>query len=93
MISKDEIKHIAFLSRLEFGTEELEKFTDQFNQILKFFEQLQEIDTSSIEPLTHPLPLTNVFREDVVGESLEIEDVLKNAPQPINREFGVPKIV
>ena len=68
-----DVEKIADLARLSIKNEEKEKFTKQFNLILDYFNKLNKIDTSNIEPLSHTLDLTNVFREDVVQESLPVE--------------------
>lgn len=92
-ISKEEVKHIAMLSRLELDEREIELYQDQLSRILEYVEKLNEIDTSQIEPTSHVIDLNNVFREDVVKESLPREDVLRNAPQATDKFFKVPKII
>lgn len=88
-----DVEKIADLARLSIKNEEKEKFTKQFNLILDYFNKLNKIDTSNIEPLSHTLDLTNVFREDVVQESLPVEKALENAPDRMGNYFKVPKVI
>ncbi|GAB5047330.1 Asp-tRNA(Asn)/Glu-tRNA(Gln) amidotransferase subunit GatC [Thermodesulfovibrio sp. TK110] len=92
-ITKEEVKHIAMLSRLELDEREIELYQDQLSRILDYVEKLNEIDTAAIEPTSHVIELNNVFREDAVKESLPREEVLKNAPQATDKFFKVPKII
>lgn len=76
-ITAKDVKHIATLSRLNVPADELEKFEDQFNQILNYAEILKQVDTTGIEPSPYVLPTSNVFREDVPQEGLSHEDAMK----------------
>ena len=88
-----DVEHIAELARLEFSQEEKEKFTHQLNDILKYVEKLNELDTTNVEPLSHVIDLKNVFREDEVVPSLPTEEALKNAPAKKDTLFKVPKVI
>lgn len=92
-ISKEEVKHIAMLSRLELDEKEIELYQDQLSRILEYVEKLNEIDTTQIEPTSHVIELSNVFREDVVKKSMPRDEALKNAPQSTDKFFKVPKII
>ena len=92
-ITGKEVCYVADLARLELTPEEVESFTLQLNGILEYMDQLDELDTADVEPTTHVLPLNNVFREDEVGHSLAVEDVLANAPEKDRDHFVVPKII
>lgn len=92
-VSIDEVKYIANLAKLNFDEKELEGFTNQFNEILSFFEKLNELDTESVEPLSHPIPNENVFREDNLVQSINREDALKNSPKSTDEFFIVPKVI
>ena len=92
-ISKQQVEHVALLARLELTEEEKQLYTEQLNSILEFAEILDKLDTSAVEPTAHPLPLRNVFREDVVKPSLSQAEVLANSPDPEDGFFKVPKIV
>ncbi|MFZ0455455.1 MAG: Asp-tRNA(Asn)/Glu-tRNA(Gln) amidotransferase subunit GatC [Ignavibacteriaceae bacterium] len=88
-----DVEHIAELARLKFKEKELENFTHQLNDILSYVEKLNELDTENIEPLSHPVENTNVFREDEVKPSVSREDALKNAPDKNESFFKVPKVI
>ena len=92
-VTIQEVEHVAKLARLEFSPEEKEKFTHQLNKILAYMEKLNELDTSKVEPLSHVIELTNVFREDVVKPSYPAEEMLKNAPKKTEKFFKVPKVI
>jgi aspartyl-tRNA(Asn)/glutamyl-tRNA(Gln) amidotransferase subunit C len=93
MVTKNDVDKIAQLARLEFPESEKEKLTEKFNEILKMMDKLNELDTTNVEPLTHILPLQNVFREDDVKESYPREEILKNAPSATEEFFKVPKVI
>lgn len=88
-----DVEHVAKLARLEFSEEEKQTFTRQLNQILEFIEKLNELDTTNVEPLSHVIELTNVFREDKVRPSSPVEEALKNAPSRTEKFFKVPKVI
>ncbi len=88
-----EVEHIAKLAKLEFSETEKEKFTHQFNDILKYMEQLNSVDTTNVEPLSQVTELNNVFREDVVKPSISTEEALKNASDKTDEHFKVPKVI
>lgn len=92
-ISKKDVEHVAQLARLHLEEEEKELYTRQLNSILNYMEKLGELDTSDVEPTAHVLPIKNVFREDRVGQSMDIEEVLRNAPDREEGFFKVPKII
>ncbi|MEN2994124.1 MAG: Asp-tRNA(Asn)/Glu-tRNA(Gln) amidotransferase subunit GatC [Thermodesulfovibrio sp.] len=92
-ISKEQVKHIAMLSRLELSEKEIELYQQQLSRILDYVEKLSEIDTTSVEPTSHVIELKNVFREDEVKPSLSRDEVLRNAPDSTDKFFRVPKII
>ena len=92
-IDRDQVKKVAKLSRLELSDAEVEEFTGQLSAILDYVEKMNELDTTDVEPLAHCLPISNVFREDSVKESLGTEKALANAPQRDGSFFKVPKIL
>jgi aspartyl-tRNA(Asn)/glutamyl-tRNA(Gln) amidotransferase subunit C len=92
-VTKDDVKYIASLSRLEFKENELEDFTKEFNQILNYINKLNELNTDNIEPLSHPIEKKNVFREDKIIESLNREEALKNSSDHTDEYFKVPKVI
>jgi len=88
-----DVEHIAKLAKLKFTEEEKVKLTHQLNDILNYIDQLNKIDTSKVEPLSHVIELSNVFREDVVKPGLTPEEALKNAPAKTDKFFKVPKVI
>ena len=88
-----DLKQLARLSRLHLSDEELRFFETQVSQILSFVDKLKEVNVDGVEPTSHPLSLSNVFREDQVKPSLPIEEFLKTAPRARGRFFEVPKII
>lgn len=92
-VTKELVLHIAELAHLKLRDDEIEKFQKELNQILEYVEKLNEIDTSKVEPLSHPLPVINVFREDYVKKSLKSEEALKNSPDATEEFFKVPKVI
>lgn len=92
-VSKEEIIKIAKLSKLKFNDEEIEKFTSQFNEILEYMAKLNELDTENVQPLSHPLEVTNVMRDDKLMPSIETKKALQNAPDSDEQYFKVPKVI
>ena len=88
-----DVEHVAALARLSFSEEEKQKLTAQLNEILRYMEQLNTLDTSNVEPLSHVIELQNVFREDVLRPSVSREEALKNAPSRTEEFFKVPKVI
>lgn len=92
-VSKDDVKKIAELARLEFSENEVENYTSEMNKILAYVEKLNELDTTNVEPLSHPIENNNVFREDIVKASTKRDEALKNAPDKSSEYFKVPKVI
>ena len=92
-ITRDQVEHIAHLARLEFNEKEIEAFTRQMDNILTYFDKLQEVDTTAVEPTSHAIQVKNVFREDEVKKSIALDLSLKNAPEKEGNFFRVPKII
>ena len=91
--SKDTIEKVAKLALLELNEDDKEKFSKQLGNILSYFEKLNDLDTSDIEPTTHAIDLKNMYREDVPKNSLSNEDALKNAEHKKNGYFKAPRIL
>ena len=88
-----DLEQVVKLARINLTPEEKERIEPQMAEILKYVEQLKELDVTDVEPTAHAVPLTNVLREDVVVDSLSHDDALRNAPKESNGLFVVPKIV
>lgn len=80
-LTAEEVLHIARLARIALSPDDVQRFTAQLSGILDHFDALAAVDTEGIEPTAHPLPLSNVMREDSVAPSLTQADALANAPR------------
>ena len=92
-VSVEEVRHIAKLARLRLSDGEETAMASQLSQILDYVEQLSELDTSDVEPMSHVLDLVNATREDVVEQRISHEDALRNAPAADSDYFRVPRFV
>lgn len=92
-LTKEEVKHVANLARLAITEEEAEKFAEQLGKITDFAEQLNELDTTNVEPTTHVLPLVNVMREDVAQKGLDREVMMLNVKEQEDGQVKVPAIM
>ncbi|WP_165245260.1 Asp-tRNA(Asn)/Glu-tRNA(Gln) amidotransferase subunit GatC [Paludisphaera soli] len=92
-LSTEEVAKVAVLARLRLSPEELQTFTGQLNAIVDYVAQLQEPDTTGVEPLAHGVEVRNVFRDDVRGEALPREAALANAPKRNAESFLVPAVL
>lgn len=93
LISKSEVEHVAMLARLKLSADEKEAYTGQLNAILEYMDKLNALDTTGVEPTAHPLPLRNVFREDVKRPGLPREKAVAAAPEDREGQFKVPRVV
>ena len=92
-ITREEVAHLARLSRLELGAEELDHLASQLDVILGAVARVAEVAADDIPPTSHALPLTNVFRPDEVRPSLTPEQALSGAPAAEEQRFRVPRIL
>lgn len=92
-VTKTDVEYIASLAKLNFSDEEIVKLTDELNEVLNYMDKLNELDTGSVEPLSHPVENTNVFREDKLKVSTPTEKALENAPESNEEYFLVPKVI
>src|SRR5262245_29051890 len=79
-ISLDQARWVATLARLDLSDDDLTRMTGQISAILNYVDQLTQVPTDGVEPLAHPLDLTNVFRADEPEPSLPVAEALANAP-------------
>ena len=91
-LTLDQVRWVAHLARLELADDELDIMTRQLSGILDYVDQLQKINTENVEPLAHPLPVQNVFREDEPAPSLPVDAALQNAPDRRANFYGVPAV-
>ncbi|MBI4532802.1 MAG: Asp-tRNA(Asn)/Glu-tRNA(Gln) amidotransferase subunit GatC [Candidatus Melainabacteria bacterium] len=92
MISVKEVEHVAKLARLALSEDEKKLYSEQLAKIIEYFDQLNDVNTTNVEPMAHALAVVNVMREDVVVSSPGRDLLLKNAPQSENGFFKVPRI-
>jgi aspartyl-tRNA(Asn)/glutamyl-tRNA(Gln) amidotransferase subunit C len=92
-ISRQEVAHLARLSRLAVTEEELDLFAGQLDVILQAVARVGEVAAADIPPTSHSVPLTNVLREDVVVPCLTTEEALSGAPDAQDNRFRVPRIL
>jgi aspartyl-tRNA synthetase len=92
-ISPDQVRHIAKLARLKLTASEVLLYQKDLNSILEYVETLRELDAENVRPMSHVLPMKNVWREDKPGKPGKPEDILTNAPEREKDFFKVPKII
>ncbi len=92
MITIKDVEHVAKLARLELTEEEKELYTKQLGDVLKYVDQMNEVDTSNVKPMTQVIDFVNVMREDKVVYEHTKEELMANAPEEENGFFKVPKI-
>jgi len=91
-LGRDEVAHVARLARLELTEDELDRFTVQLASVLDHASDIEALDLSGLEPMAHPLEITNVLRGDEPHPSLERAAVLAAAPAVEDNRFRVPRI-
>jgi aspartyl-tRNA(Asn)/glutamyl-tRNA(Gln) amidotransferase subunit C len=92
-LTTDDVSKVAVLARLRVSPDDLQMFTVQLNSIVDYVAQLQELDTTDVQPLAHGIEVRNVFRDDVRGPSLSREAALLNAPKRDREGFLVPAVL
>ena len=92
-ITRDDIIHVANLARLDMDEESIGKFAVQIDEILKYVETLNSVDTEGIAPTSHAIFLTNAFRNDIEKQDYDKDSLLSSAPEKENGNYLVPKIV
>jgi aspartyl-tRNA(Asn)/glutamyl-tRNA(Gln) amidotransferase subunit C len=92
-LTPEEVDHVALLGRLKLTAGEREQFTTQLNSILEHFEELQQVDTTGVPPMSHAVPMSNVLRPDEPRPSLSPEEALANVPDQDRNHFRVPRVI
>jgi aspartyl-tRNA(Asn)/glutamyl-tRNA(Gln) amidotransferase subunit C len=92
-ISRDDVAKLAQLARIEMTPDELDHLANELGVILNAVARVQEVAGEDVPPTSHPLPLENVFRPDVVIPSLTPEEALSGAPAQEEQRFKVPQIL
>ena len=92
MITIKDVEHVAKLARLELTEDEKELYTKQLGDVLKYVDQMNEVDTTNVKPMSHAIDFVNVMREDKVVYEQTKEELMANAPEEENGFFKGPKI-
>lgn len=93
IISDETIEYVGILAKLELSGEEKEQAKKDMGRMLDYIDKLNELDTTGVEPMSHVFPVQNVFREDVVTNGDDRENILINAPEERDGMFVVPRTV
>ncbi|NLK28594.1 MAG: Asp-tRNA(Asn)/Glu-tRNA(Gln) amidotransferase subunit GatC [Clostridiales bacterium] len=93
IITEETIQVLANMVNIEVTEKEKKQLTEDLKQIVGSMETMNQVDTEGVEPMSHVLPIKNVFREDVVRNGDDREQLLKNAPQKKDGSFVVPKTI
>ena len=92
-LSRQEVAKVGLLARLALSPDDLERMTGELSKIVGFVSQLEELDTSDVQPLAHPLDTQNVFRADEPAPSLSTSEALQSAPRHDGSCFLVPAVL
>ena len=92
-VTNEQVRHIARLARIAMSDEELERLVPELNNILGWVEQLGEVETDGVEPLTAVIDQKMRLREDIVNDGNIRDEVLANAPDAQHGFFAVPKVI
>ena len=92
-LTRADIAHLAGLARIDLDADELDQMAGELAIILESVAQVQQAPIAGVEPMSHPMPLVNVTRPDVVVASLTPQDALSGAPEQDLQRFSVPRIL
>jgi len=92
-ITPEDVSHLAGLARIALSEEEISRLTGELGAIVAAVESIKEVATQDVVPTSHPIPLGNVFREDVIGETLTTQEALSGAPDHDGSRFRVTAIL
>lgn len=93
VITDETIEYVGILAKLELSAEEKEQAKKDMTNMLDYIDMLNELDTEGVEPMSHVFPVNNVFREDVVVNGDDRENIIANAPEEKDGSFMVPRTV
>ena len=93
MVTDDDVRYVARLARLKLEEEELERYAGQLSSILAHIDAISELDLDAVEPTSHVISLSNVFREDRERPSVPRDQALSNGPEVEANAFRVPAIL
>jgi aspartyl-tRNA(Asn)/glutamyl-tRNA(Gln) amidotransferase subunit C len=92
-VTRDDVRHVARLARLDFSAEDEAQMAKELSQILGHVDKLDELDTSGVPPMSHVLDVTNVFRADEIEERIDRGQALEPAPDADEEHFLVPQVI
>ena len=92
-IGRDDVARLADLARIQLTEEEIARFAGEFDSIMNAVASVYEVATEDVPATSHPIAMTNVFREDVVANTLTQEQALAAAPEAQDGRFAVPQIL
>jgi aspartyl-tRNA(Asn)/glutamyl-tRNA(Gln) amidotransferase subunit C len=92
-ITREEVRQVAHLSRLNVTEEQIDAFAQQIGRILEYIDQLNRLDTTGVAPTFHASMQTNAFRDDEAKGHLDREAALANAPEEADGSFIVPRVI
>ncbi|AJD27704.1 Asp-tRNA(Asn)/Glu-tRNA(Gln) amidotransferase subunit GatC [Clostridium botulinum] len=92
-VSKKDVEYVAELARLEFKEEEKDNFVNDLNKILNYMGKLDELNTDDVDIVVNPYYIENKYREDNVEKSMELKEVIDNAPESLEEYVIVPKVI
>jgi aspartyl-tRNA(Asn)/glutamyl-tRNA(Gln) amidotransferase subunit C len=92
-LSRDDVAHLAGLARIDLSDAELDRMVGELGVILESVATVQQAPIDGVEPMSHPMPIVNVTRPDVVRPSLAPEEALAGAPESEQQRFSVPRIL
>ncbi|HET8595982.1 MAG TPA: Asp-tRNA(Asn)/Glu-tRNA(Gln) amidotransferase subunit GatC [Intrasporangium sp.] len=92
-LTRDDVAHLAMLARIDLSEAELDRMVGELDVILGAVAKVQQAPIDGVAPMSHPLPLTNVTRPDVVRPGLTPEEALSGAPEVEEQRFSVPRIL
>ena len=92
-LDKSTLERVAYLARIKINNSEIDKMTEELNNIMKWIEELNEVDISDVEPMTGVSNMTLREREDKVTDGGYQDKIVSNAPEKIDTSFSVPKVI
>lgn len=92
-ITMKDVEYVAKLAKLKLSREEKRKFQKELDKVIRYIDQLNQVDTENVPPTSHVVPMQNVLREDKVKPSLTQDEALANAPDKKDGHFRVPKVI
>jgi len=90
MLDRAQVLHVARLARLELNDDEVQRMSSELSKVLDHIEKIRELDLDGVPPTSHVVEVVNVLRADEPQPSLNVQEALASAPEPLAQGFGVP---